>query len=99
MYGNVQRTRWSREKGQFLVTVDSQVASVVNAVTDKLREEFTPTVANFQHLVWRESHPEHSVLVVTPVAPPTAHLECAIREAMRRHLRSVLAGRATARAS
>lgn len=98
MYTHVQRIRWSREQGEFTLEVTCQIPSVVNEVRDRLEKEYSGQAGRILNLVWQESHPEHSVLVVTPVDSSAKHLEIAMFASMQRHLRDVLAERAVSRA-
>ncbi len=97
MYGQVQYIKWSEEKGEFLVTVDSQMLCVVEEVRDRLGKEYEGEVMRVMNLVNFRSHRDYSVLVVTPRVGAYDRLEQRMNASMRHHVRAVLAAQTGAR--
>lgn len=96
MYGQVQYIKWSREKGEFLVKVDSQMLDVVDEVRTRLNNEYRGEVTRVMSLVNFRSHPEYSALVVTPSDSAQDRLEERMYASMRKYVRELLTERAGA---
>ena len=96
----IQSVKWSPEKGQFIVRIDSLITEVVDSVADALRHDFGPEVIKIQNLVWYKSSPDYSALVVT-ARYPLMMLELLERmeASMKYHVADALQARSVARAS